>query len=156
MSSIEEYRNKVVSHKLSVKTGIQRVIDNLYKRGESHDDDKLEDSSLKYFYEISGQFEHAKFGSKEYDNVLEKLEPVLRGHYSINDHHPQHHSEGINGMNLMSIIEMIVDWKSASSAYGDTPFLESMKINKKRFEIDDQLYQIMLNTAKYLGYIEEE
>lgn len=154
MITKEEYRDRVKSHKLSVKIGIQRVIDDLYHRAEHHDDDKLEGETLNSFYEISGKFDHAKFGSKEYDKVLEKLKPTLDKHYRINDHHPQHKNNGINGMNFMSILEMLVDWKSASSAYGDTPFIESMEINKKRFDIDDQLYNIMMNTAKSLGYLD--
>ena len=154
MITKEQYRDKVLAHKLSVKIGIQRVIDNLYHRGENHDDDKLEGDTLDYFYEISGKFEHAKFGSQEYENVLERLKPTLDKHYMINDHHPQHNKNGISGMNLMSILEMLVDWKSASSAYGDTPFEESMMINKKRFNIDEQLFEVMRNTAKSLGYLD--
>lgn len=150
----EQYRDSILAHKLSVKIGIQRIIDDLYHRGEDHDNDKLEGETLDSFYEISGKFEHAKFGSKEYDDVLERLKPTLDKHYDINDHHPQHNENGIDGMNFMSMLEMLVDWKSASSAYGDTPFRESMEINKKRFKIDDQLYSIMMNTAESLGYLD--
>jgi hypothetical protein len=49
-------------------------------------------------------------------------------------------------------MEMLIDWKSASSAYGDS-FEKSLEVTKKRFNIDDQLFQILENTAKYLGYI---
>lgn len=154
MITKEKYRDSILAHKLSVKIGIQRVIDELHKRAEHHDDDKLEGVVLDSFYDISGKFEHAKFGSKEYDDILEKLKPTLDVHYKINDHHPQHNENGISGMNLMSIVEMLIDWKSASSAYGDNTFEESMLINKKRFEIDEQLYEIMLNTAKSLGYLD--
>ncbi len=154
MITKEQYRNSVLAHKLSVKIGLQRVIDDLYKRADNHDDDKLEGEVLDSFYEISGKFEHAKFGSKEYENVLEKLKPTLDKHYAINEHHPQHNENGISGMNLMAILEMLVDWKSASSAYGDTSFLTSMEINKKRFNIDEQLYQVLLNTAESLGYLD--
>lgn len=154
MPTLDEYRNRVMAHKLSVKTGMQRVIDELANRGEHHDDDKLEGDVLQSFYDISGKFEHAKFGSVEYEIVLEKLKPTLDKHYATNDHHPQHNKNGISGMNFMSMLEMIVDWKSASSAYGDTPFEESMQINKKRFGIDEQLYEVMVNTAKSLGYLD--
>ena len=154
MITKEQYRNSVLAHKLSVKIGLQRVIDDLHKRADNHDDDKLEGEILDSFYEISGKFEHAKFGSKEYENVLEKLKPTLDKHYAINEHHPQHNENGISGMNLMAMLEMLVDWKSASSAYGDTSFLTSMEINKKRFDIDEQLYRVLLNTAQSLGYLD--
>lgn len=154
MITKEEYRNRVLAHKLSVKLGIQRIIDDLFNRGEHHDDDKLEGETLTSFYEISGKFKSAKFGSPEYERTLLDLKPTLDKHYSINDHHPQHYENGIDGMNFLSMIEMIVDWKSASSAYGDTEFEESMKINKHRFDIDEQLFSVMMNTAKYLGYLD--
>ena len=154
MITKEQYRDSILAHKLSVKIGLQRVIDDLHKRADNHDDDKLEGETLDSFYEISGKFEHAKFGSQEYENVLDKLKPTLDKHYAKNEHHPQHNENGVNGMNFMSMLEMLVDWKSASSAYGDNSFEESMQINKKRFGIDEQLYGIMVNTAKSLGYLD--
>ena len=154
MITKEEYRDRVLSHKLSVKIGVQRIIDNLYHRGESHDDDKLDGDILDSFYNVSNRFENVKFGSVEYEQNLEFLKPVLDKHYETNDHHPQHNKDGISGMNFMSMLEMLVDWKSASSAYGDNTFEESMQINKKRFGIDEQLYEVMRNTAKSLGYLD--
>ena len=154
MITKEEYRDRVLSHKLSVKIGVQRIIDNLYHRGESHDDDKLDGDILDSFYNVSNRFENVKFGSVEYEQNLEFLKPVLDKHYETNDHHPQHYKNGISGMNFMSMLEMLVDWKSASSAYGDNTFEESMQINKKRFGIDEQLYEVMRNTAKSLGYLD--
>ena len=55
MITKEQYRNSVLAHKLSVKIGLQRVIDDLQKRADNHDDDKLEGETLDSFYEISGK-----------------------------------------------------------------------------------------------------
>jgi hypothetical protein len=88
--------------------------------------------------------------------ALDSMKPALDLHYSRNEHHPNHFENGISGMTLLDILEMLVDWNSASSAYGDTSFEESMKINKDRFNIDNQLYSILIATAKELGYIEKE
>jgi len=153
MITKEEFRDRVLSHKLSVKIGMQRIIDNLYKRGDNHDDDKLSPKGVEGFYGLKDEFSDVKFGSKEYVKV--ELQPILQEHYKNNDHHPQHYLHGINGMSLMSLMEMMVDWKSASSAYSEGTFEESMKINKKRFGIHDQLFDILMNTAKELGYLEE-
>jgi hypothetical protein len=150
--SRNEYRDRVLSHKLSVKAGIQRVVDELSTRGEHHDDDKLEQETFEKFYQTTEKFNGCEFGSPEYTQSLLELKPILDVHYGKNPHHPEHRENGINGMTLIDIMEMLIDWKSASSAYGDS-FEKSLEVTKKRFNIDDQLFQILENTAKYLGYI---
>jgi hypothetical protein len=151
----EDYRERLLGHKHSVFVGIQRIIDILHKRGLYHDDDKFDKDIFKALLESNEQFSSAKYGTKEYYDVLEKIRPSLEKHYKRNPHHPQHYENGIKGMNLIDLCEMLVDWKSASSAYGDG-FMKSLEINKERFQIDDDIFQILLNTANFLGYIEEE
>jgi len=55
---------------------------------------------------------------------------------------------GINGMTLIDVIEMFCDWKAASERHADGDILKSIEINGKRFNIDQQLKQIILNTAE--------
>jgi signal recognition particle subunit SEC65 len=148
----DEYRDRIISHKLSVKTGIQRIVDELESRAEKHDDDKLYPRILENFMNVSNKFSGVKFASTEYNEILNELKPVLNEHYEKSPHHPEHNINGINGMTLIDLIEMLVDWKSASTAYGDT-FYESLKITKERFNIGEQLFEILLNTSKELGYL---
>ncbi len=155
MMTKEEYKDRINSHKLSVKVGIQRIIHELSNRAISHDDDKLEESVLSSFYEVSKKFEGCKFGSEEYKNALDELSPTLKSHYEKSPHHPEYYKNGICGMTLMDIIEMFVDWKSASSAYGDS-FEESLSVTKERFGIDEQLFSILVNTGKKLGYVRSD
>lgn len=43
---------------------------------------------------------------------------------------------------------MIADWKAASERQNNGNLIKSIEINAKRFNIDSQLKQILLNTAK--------
>jgi len=51
-------------------------------------------------------------------------------------------------MTLIDVIEMFCDWKCASERHADGDILKSIEINCKRFNIDQQLRQIILNTAE--------
>lgn len=82
------------------------------------------------------------------------MKPALNHHYATYRHHPEHFQNGINDMNLIDIVEMIADWKAASERQKDGNLLVSIEKNAKRFHIDDQLKQILINTAKTLDEIE--
>jgi hypothetical protein len=153
--SRDEFLNKIISHKLSVNVGMQRIADILRLRGEIHDNDKLEVRSFDAFYTIVKDFDFCKFGSEDYFKTLKKIEPALNEHYRKSLHHPEHNENGINGMTLIDLMEMLVDWKSASSAYNGGKFEESLEIERKRFLISDQLFEILENTAIQLGYMED-
>jgi hypothetical protein len=58
----------------------------------------------------------------------------------------------INGMSLLDIVEMFADWKAAGMRHADGNFIDSLKHNRERFKISDQLFQVFLNTAKELGW----
>lgn len=153
--SKEEYKERINLHKQSVKAGIQRIIIMLSQRGDRHDNSKFSIDEFDGFYNINSKMSNMKFGSPEYISSLSEIKETLDIHYKNNSHHPQHFENGISGMDLIDLIEMIVDWKSASYAYDDseTTFEHSLEINRERFNIDNQLYSILLNTAKNLGYI---
>jgi hypothetical protein len=55
-------------------------------------------------------------------------------------------------MSLMDVIEMFCDWKAASERGKGNDFMEGLKHNQARFDMSDQLYDILVNTAKELGY----
>ena len=48
------------------------------------------------------------------------------------------------------IAEMPCDWKAASMRQNDGNLLKSIETNAKRFGYDEQLKQILVNTAKLL------
>ncbi len=76
------------------------------------------------------------------------MKKALDNHYALNSHHPEHYNNGINDMDIIDLLEMFCDWKAASERHANGDIYESIKINKKRFNISDQLEQILINTAK--------
>jgi hypothetical protein len=69
---------------------------------------------------------------------------------AANSHHPEHYSNGIQGMSLLDVIEMLCDWKAAGLRHADGNIFKSLEINKDRYKISTQLYSILFNTAKYI------
>lgn len=59
----------------------------------------------------------------------------------------------LNHMSLLDILEMLSDWKAASTRHADGSMADSLEINQSRFKISDQLRSILNNTAKELGWI---
>lgn len=88
-----------------------------------------------------------EYGSEEYKKSLEKLKVALNHHYENNSHHPEYYEDGIDGMDLFDVVEMFFDWCAATKRNKDGNIYKSLDINKDRFKMSDQLYNIMKNTA---------
>lgn len=58
---------------------------------------------------------------------------------------------GINGMNLIDLLEMVIDWKCSGMRHNNGDLLRSIEINKERFGMSDQLAQIFKNTAEWIN-----
>lgn len=107
----------------------------------------LESPEKDIFRKYTPELEKTTFGSKEYKEHLKKVEVALKHHYANNSHHPEHYPNGIRGMDLLDIVEMICDWKASSVKHkGD--IYNSIKIGKERFNYSSDLEQIFNNTAK--------
>jgi hypothetical protein len=139
------------------KAHIQRVNelivvfgDYLTERGELHDQSKLEDPEKSIFDKVTPALKELTYGSDEYKKQLETMKEALDNHYAKNRHHPEHHKNGIDDMNLIDIVELLIDWKSASERHDDGCIRKSLDINEKRFNISPQLKRILLNTVDYL------
>ncbi len=60
------------------------------------------------------------------------------------------HTSSINGMNLFDLLEMLIDWTAATRRHADGDIQESLKINRERFAMGDQLVQIFKNTVPWI------
>ena len=78
------------------------------------------------------------------------MKPALDHHYAVNSHHPEFYADGIRGMSLLDITEMLCDWKAAALRHADGNILKSIEINQKRFGYSDELKQILFNTVHAL------
>lgn len=148
--TVEECKLKTIQHIENVRKYIKVLTDKLTVRGINHDKSKLEDPELELFVEFTPKLADTQYGSEEYKQHLEGLKPALEHHYAVNRHHPEHFSEGIKDMNLIDLCEMLADWKAATLRQKDGNLLKSIEYNCSRFQIDNQLKSILLNTAKVM------
>ena len=84
---------------------------------------------------------------------LEDMKPALDHHYANNSHHPEHFKNGIDDMSLIDLLELLADWKGSTLRNKNGNIRKSLEINKERFKISDQLYNILNNT---INFIEKE
>src|SRR5258708_527208 len=103
-----------MQHIQTVNKYLNICIKELLKRGEAHDQSKLESPEVEGFTKITNKLANCTYGSEEYKNFLEQLKPILDHHYAKNDHHTEHFPNSIKDMNLIQILEMFCDWKAAT------------------------------------------
>ncbi|KYG28166.1 DUF5662 family protein [Alkalihalobacillus trypoxylicola] len=120
----------------------------LIQRAIVHDQSKLESPELEIFTEYTPKLKHSTYGSEEYKKFLNEMQVALKHHYANNSHHPEHYENGIKGMDLVDIVEMICDWKAATMRHDDGDIKKSIKINKDRFNYSNDLAHIFNNTVK--------
>jgi hypothetical protein len=132
---------------------LNEVIARLAWRGVAHDASKFRSPEKEVFDQVSPLLSSMVYGSDEYKAALERLQPALAHHYAHNPHHPEHYANGIAGMSMIDLIEMLCDWKAAGERRADGNMADSLRINRERFAIDDQLAGILENTARELGWL---
>jgi len=148
--TLDECRVITQAHIEKVRKYIRFFTDKLTTRGEMHDASKMVSPEIELFAKHTENLSKIEYGSEEYKRELEELKPALDHHYSHNRHHPQYHKDGVSGMNLLDIMEMLCDWKASSERQKNGNLLKSIEINAERFNIDKQLMQILINTAQLL------
>lgn len=153
--TIAECQVETQKHIEAVRKYIRFMIDKIEMRGVKHDASKLESPEVEVFAEYTSKLAQATYGSEEYKSNLEKMKPALEHHYASNRHHPEHFINGVNDMTLIDIIEMFCDWKASTLRHNDGNLLKSIEINAERFNMDGQLKQILMNTARMIDEHEE-
>jgi len=72
----------------------------------------------------------------------------LQHHYENNSHHPEHFVNGITGMSLLDLLEMLCDWKAASLRHTDGDILRSIELNQARYHYSNELKSFLINTVR--------
>lgn len=134
-------------HKFWVAYYIIDLVLNLLLRALLHDLSKYSRHERVHFYKAIHRIKGLTYGSDEYQECLNIIKPGLDHHYDVNRHHPEHYEQGIEGLSLADLIEMFCDWKASSRRHTNGDVLHSIKINKDRFGMSDQLCQILRNSA---------
>jgi len=137
-------------HIENVRKFIRYMTDKLTQRGVDHDSSKLVSPEVDLFAQYTKKLSKVVYNGDEYKQFLENLKPALDHHYATNRHHPEHFQNGITDMTLIDIVEMFCDWKAATLRMNDGNLLKSIEQNAERFNIDGQLKQILLNTARMI------
>lgn len=153
----EEYdsKNDTMEHIYRVRHYMKQITEDLETKAMMHDASKLEEPEKGYFDRETPKLAGLVYGSKEYSDSIKAIKPALEHHYANNSHHPQYYGEkGISGMTLMDLCEMFADWKASGERGKDGNIYKSIEINKMRkaMNMSEQVAEIFVNTAEYLGY----
>ncbi len=132
---------------------IEQIRLKLTSRAFEHDKSKLASPEKEAFDEFTPILSATTYGSQEYRETLDKMRPAIEHHHQNNPHHPEYRTEGIAGMSLLDLVEMLCDWKAASERHADGDIRKSLEINRERHQISDQLYRILENTCREMGWI---
>lgn len=151
----DKVMNDVVVRIRRIQLLVHQFANQVMKKVIFHDKSKFESPEFDYFVRATSQLKRLKYGSEEYKKSLSDIKPALDHHYSVNNHHPEYFKNGVNDMSLLQIVEMLADWKAATERHNDGNLKTSIEINCKRFNINDQLKSLLLNTAKQMNWLGE-
>jgi len=143
-----------LQHIQRVEALIAEAINNLTDRAMKHDQSKLVDPEKSAFDRLKAlSLSGMDYGSAEYRACLAAEKPAIEHHYKHNSHHPEFYPNGIDGMSMFDVLEMLLDWKAATERMkngGD--IRRSLHINRERFKISPQLESILANTIKEMEW----
>jgi hypothetical protein len=145
MSENYDCTEDVTKHRKQVEWWMNGFAQVLIGRSKYHDASKLEAPEKQIFDVFTPRLKTLVFGSEEYKAALAEMGAGLKHHYEGNRHHPEHYPDGISGMTLHDVVEMLCDWMTAAGAKGNPVDLEMLG---KRFDICPQLLQIFENTLR--------
>ena len=144
-----EFIKDLLDHKRRVAEYMQIIANELFQRAAVHDNSKFSEEEFELYDALFPELQKYAFGSDELKAVYAKLGPALEHHFKVNRHHPEYFENGINGMNLIDVIEMVCDWLAASHR-SKTGIAKGLEINKTKFGIDEQLSEIIAHTIAEL------
>lgn len=146
-------RPDTYAHIATVREYMLRVIRYLMVRAHDHDLSKLEEPELSMFNEFTPKLATLDPHSEEYKQNLADMGEGLRHHYKVNDHHPEHHVNGIADMDLLQVTEMLCDWKAATERHENGDLRKSIEENASRFGYGWEMRDLLTNTARNLGWL---
>jgi len=145
---------ETLEHIEKVRSYLKLMVQDLGRRAELHDRSKLEDPEKSTFDKFTPKLKHTTYGSEHYVQCLREMGPALTHHYANNRHHPEYYANGMRGMSLLDVMEMLADWYAASQRHADGNLLTSIRHNQIRFGYSDDVRYMLINTAVELGWIE--
>jgi len=148
----DQHTLDTLQHKRAVARFLRYIISDLYDRAITHDDTKFSDEEYDLYAQVVPRLKEVPFGSDEYKAIVRELDPGIEHHVKSSRHHVQYHKRGIEGMHLVDLLEMVVDWKAASMRPPANDVKESLPWNFGRFKIEPQLAAVIRNTIDFLEH----
>jgi hypothetical protein len=142
-----------LKHSRRVDELLLQAVEDLLGRVGKHDASKCEPPEKAIFDEYTPKLRDSTYGSDEYKGFLAEMGAGLQHHYEANRHHPEHFPDGVAGMTLTDLAEMLADWKAAGERHADGDMARSLAIQRERFGLSDQLFTILENTAREAGWL---
>lgn len=146
-------RADTLFHSQRVGELMVQMVKEILDRSTCHDRSKTQPPEVGIFDEFTPKLRTTTYGSDEYKAQLAAMGEGLRHHYAANRHHPEFFPDGVNGMTLVDLVEMLADWKAATERHADGDLGRSLEIQRDRFELSDQLLAILRNTAHHFGWL---
>lgn len=142
--------NSIITHKTKVKQSLEFLASKILDRANTHDDSKLRSPEIDYLIAMDKE-PFYKYGSPEYFDKMKRWDKFFLHHYSLNSHHPDHFrmqgfSNGLDGMNLVDLIEFLADIISYCDKLRPQKAFEIIEAQAQRFELSPQLVNILKNT----------
>jgi hypothetical protein len=149
-------RADTLAHILRVAELLMGCAAFLLSRASEHDKSKLEEPEKSAFDRLKAlSLSGMVYGSEEYRAILRAEKPAIDHHYQVNSHHPEFYGNGVNGMTLLDVLEMFMDWKAASERMANGgDIMKSIELNTERFALSPQLAEILRNTARDFDWIQ--
>ena len=147
-------RPDTYAHIAEVRGRLLNVAVMLVRRAHEHDASKLVSPEVEVFDEFSPKLRDSTYGSDEYREFLVGMGEGLAHHYAHNRHHPEFFPDGVAGMNLLDVIEMLADWKAATLRHADGDLARSIEQNRERFGYGDEFARLLTNTARDMGWLD--
>jgi len=138
----------ILKHKEQIAVLLAKFAAELTYRSAVHDNSKFSPDEFDVHSDNVNHFNKYLFDTKEEKELKERLMPAGILHRKRNRHHPEHFEDGIDGMNLIDILEMLCDWKSASTRVSGDSLRKGLPILKNKYNISPQLLKILENTAR--------
>ncbi len=142
--SAYDSRADTLAHIHAVRDRLEVFAAELLARGRVHDASKFSPDEKAELDRLLPSLAGVAYGSPEWDAVVAQAGPMLQHHYRCNSHHPEHYPDGIAGMDLFDLVEMLCDWMAAAERNPS----DGVKLdhNARQFGISPQLAAILANT----------
>ena len=141
------HNSETLKHINKVREKLWVIVQELDRRAAKHDASKFESPEAEIFAQNTPKLAKTEYGTDDYKKLLDETRVAITHHYSKNDHHPEHFTQGIEAMDLLQITEMLCDWIAATERNKNGNIHKSIEVNTERFNLSPQLVNILTNTV---------